>query len=800
MVKSILVPSATASSRLAAPASGGDSSTNSSSSKPSGDDSEAAASATKVSAKVRKCESVSDGADPNAPSIDFSSIFSELQKYKQENNDSLSIKVSHPAISRIIDSLSGSHEGVETLSKKRWKDQLAALKEFKENEGHSYVPSHHPTLGNWVRIQREQYKKFEQGISSSLTKKRYGELKAIGFSDGGNKVKSEERDEYDNNIPQNKKVKREATDIKGGNDVKPKIEQSHEMDSEGKVTRIKGKCDICEKSDGFWGHNMQQCKECGVLVHELCYGLVETDSKNLDFLCHACKAVGTEVEYNVPSKIGGCGKKMGKKRQHIRQEKRPTECILCTHDKGIHAMHPLLDTHGPEGRQLVIDRPCWDVNGRAKKEKKPAWVHTLCASVICSNPRTEGSVYGCDRHGNYYGAGGEEASSEEEEFLEEDGKISNEGEGEEKSADNSDEEESSKTEEESCSQEPISSFAIASGDKDYANNIRDHRTLKCFICGKKDKVWRFPVQCVAGDEKEHGRWKDRHRNGTDCFVAMHVGCARWGCVEPEGSHLETIDGKRCRLCFYTPGKDALDDGESSKDSYDVEKCQPVGHCYCKAHARDIVMNNPRKKRPAEVGGGSSEAVETKTEQSPRRRSSIEPDREARAQPRRKSQDSAKSSFKKSLNSIRPRAGKQRGAQKRKSGTVDSSDIFFGASKKVKVEFGEGNTAQYPSMGKSARSLESAQSIYATSVPASVASNSRVASHGFSRQSSGGRRPSPVPSRTVIGAASNIKEEEENGELNGSSKHVSSKRKAGIDPDLPDDGRFKRVKSGHIKWA
>lgn len=71
-------------------------------------------------------------------------------------------------------------------------------------------------------------------------------------------------------------------------------------------TKIDGKCDICTKPDGSRDHmNLQRCKQCGVLVHELCYGMVPTTTKNADFVCHACAAVGKEVEVNEPSKVGG---------------------------------------------------------------------------------------------------------------------------------------------------------------------------------------------------------------------------------------------------------------------------------------------------------------------------------------------------------------------------------------------------------------------------------------------------------------------------------------------------------------
>ena len=54
------------------------------------------------------------------------------------------------------------------------------------------------------------------------------------------------------------------------------------------------------------------------------------------------------------------------------QKERPTECALCSVKTGLHAMHPLYDFHGPEGRQLVL--PASGVGFR-RKEKRLAWVH-----------------------------------------------------------------------------------------------------------------------------------------------------------------------------------------------------------------------------------------------------------------------------------------------------------------------------------------------------------------------------------------------------------------------------------------
>jgi hypothetical protein len=120
---------------------------------------------------------------------------------------------------------------------------------------------------------------------------------------------------------------------------------------------------------------------------EACYGIPATNGKDRYFTCRACGAMGVDTEVNVPSKIGGTGKKMGKKREKMRQIGRPRECVLCSHDKGTHAMHPLLDVHGKKGRQLV-----W--KGHDGGEKRLAWVHTLCAGLISGNRATASCVYG----------------------------------------------------------------------------------------------------------------------------------------------------------------------------------------------------------------------------------------------------------------------------------------------------------------------------------------------------------------------------------------------------------------------
>ena len=70
---------------------------------------------------------------------------------------------------------------------------------------------------------------------------------------------------------------------------------------------LRGICDICTKPDGVLENmNLQRCRECGVHVHEVCYGMVDTGtSKDPNFVCHACARKGRVVEVNVPSKVGG---------------------------------------------------------------------------------------------------------------------------------------------------------------------------------------------------------------------------------------------------------------------------------------------------------------------------------------------------------------------------------------------------------------------------------------------------------------------------------------------------------------
>ena len=156
---------------------------------------------------------------------------------------------------------------------------------------------------------------------------------------------------------------------------------------------------------------------------------------------------------------------------------------------------------------------------------------------------------------------------------------------------------------------------------------------------------------------------------------------------PEGSHLQTIGEppKRIKLCFFTPGRDVADD-EASKDSYGDEKTKTVAHCYCKAHGREIFINNPKNKK-------SIKDIKTGK--------AVKPTSDIRSQ--KKSPDHARhaeASFK------RP-GKKKKASQKRKSPYADgtSSESGIGSSsKKAKAEVMEENVMQFKVRGRSASAL------------------------------------------------------------------------------------------------
>ena len=570
--------------------------------------------------------------------IDFTPIFNELQSYKNENNGSLTIPPSHLSYATIIDCLTDNN--VDSAIRKRWLQFYSAVQSLEL--GHELPASNNMDLVKWIQTQLDHMALYKDGLPNPLDTRQIEMLGEIGVqsllklrslaeqkfierreanrdSNDGDIFRADTDSIDESNAAVAAEMVNGAKNDESVAHVKVKEEETHEsqyapviaikhetandagmQSTEQKVqckpVTLKGKCDICRKKDGHQGHNLQQCKDCGLKVHELCYGLITTDGKNPDFICHACKAVGTQIEVNVPSSIGPITSKK-KKREYMTQDKRPTECILCSHDDGsIHAMHPIWDTHGEDGRQLVLPKTRYG-------EKRLAWAHTLCASFICSNKETAGCVYGLDSNYEYH-TGDDEEDSEKDDSDEEDVSGDDSG-GEQDGSGNSEHnvdsvsDTKSTTDDEDVNLSGVSAYAIAAEPfDDYVAIINQYRKLKCIFCGNDDKKsLRIPVQCVVNDEKPHAEyfefkeWRQNHAKQhaesgfcedreAVCSVAMHVGCARWG------ADLENVAGKAAHLVYFYTGRQQGDD--------DTEVFgEPVANCYCPAHAREVILGNPK---------------------------------------------------------------------------------------------------------------------------------------------------------------------------------------------------------------
>lgn len=114
------------------------------------------------------------------PEINFTGVYTELLSYHTQNNGSLAVPSSHPALSRIADALTSG--GIENLLNQRWDEQLAQLRNYKARHGNCNVPPTHPTLGKWAADQREYYKLYESQKPSPLTPQRYEQLKNLGLT------------------------------------------------------------------------------------------------------------------------------------------------------------------------------------------------------------------------------------------------------------------------------------------------------------------------------------------------------------------------------------------------------------------------------------------------------------------------------------------------------------------------------------------------------------------------------------------------------------------------------------------
>ena len=266
------------------------------------------------------------------------------------------------------------------------------------------------------------------------------------------------------------------------------------------------KCDLCMNGDGWQGNTMVRCTSCQVTVHKECYGLETYQGST--FICWACRAVGKKFQVDDRDSRG--------RRRMILQESRPTKCDLCSHDEGIHAMHPLYDNGGEGGRQLYDP-----------KSDRLVWAHTLCAFVLTNS----GLMYGCLQDGSC---------------------------GEDDDPDISDDERSINPEAEKPSEgnfgdePPVHHFVYyveGRANQYYLNAVKERQNaLTCDICERddtKDGIFRIPIQCCAYDEDENKTFRKAHSDESEncCSQSFHVGCARWG--DPRG----------VQRVFYDPTND-----------------------------------------------------------------------------------------------------------------------------------------------------------------------------------------------------------------------------------------------------
>jgi PHD-finger len=239
-------------------------------------------------------------------------------------------------------------------------------------------------------------------------------------------------------------------------------------------------CDLCWGLDGKLGRILQTCQSCGVSVHKECYGIEHKNKKNkkkkndttncYNFTCWACLAVGTFVKVRERDPIS-------QQRIQYNISSRPTECMLCSVDDGnqwYHAMHPIYDDYGKNGRQMVLPAV-------GDKPKRLAWAHTLCCYTINSiDSPTTGCVYGCNQAGEYDG--------DDDGIDIDEGNDENDGQG-----DDDDNSSVNSTLRSTKNDRSVHHFVYALPDRKtgqhtaYSTRIKEYQGLTCTICRRSDK-------------------------------------------------------------------------------------------------------------------------------------------------------------------------------------------------------------------------------------------------------------------------------------------------------------------------
>jgi hypothetical protein len=310
------------------------------------------------------------------------------------------------------------------------------------------------------------------------------------------------------------------------------------------------RCDICQLLGEEGGLKaLCTCKVCGVLVHRECYGLRDDEEVAINFVCHACKDA---------DEAGFPFDRMDSRSVDLFRaeilEKRPVECALCSVKRGLHAMHPLYDNHGPSGQQIVLENPT-----------RPAWVHTLCALVISTK---FGYVYGCCPDGLYQYSDSSRDDTTSSTSMEDsviDDRPPNPRLMTAGSSDNS-----------------LHHFAycVDNGGRintEYTELMKEHKALKCMFCKSDDtESYRIPIQCSAGNvpkdvNSDFSATRDWKLTSEYCSDPLHVGCAAW----------MTADGNQRtpRRIFFFPGTGTRDENQ--------QESEPIAEVYCSFHAHKI---------------------------------------------------------------------------------------------------------------------------------------------------------------------------------------------------------------------